>query len=467
MKIVIAGGGNGGILAAHRLADLAEVTLIEAGVDPGDPVPRRFLHEHAFPDADWDYTDLDSGRHLVRGKVLGGGSSVNAAAGSRGQPSGFEAWGEGWQWNDLLPGLRAIETDEQFGEQPYHGDAGPIRVTRLSQSPLDDAFAAASQRNGHPDCADHNAPGTQGVGPWPTNRVDEGRWGALAAVMPLVRSRVTLRDRTFVRRVLMEGTTGGTRRAVGVEVEGPDGVETIKADLVIIAGGAYGTPELLWRSGFDLPGIGQGLQDHPWLMMDVLARDEADVFARPVSGSLLRAGVADDPADEFQVFPFSTWLYDRSAPRASYSVSVALMQPDARGSITRIADGRDADRGRIRLGHLATDSDAERMALAVRKTADVIDAMADEGIVTVPADAWWKTADLIPRLREKVETYNHPVGSCGIDRVVDRRLNVFGTEGLKIIDASVYPRIHDAGPNLVTMAVGWLGAGLVIDDERL
>lgn len=458
MKIVIAGGGNGGLLAAHRLADLADVTLIEAGADPGDPVPHLFLHEHHFPDADWDYTDLDSGNHLVRGKVLGGGSSVNAAAGSRGQPSGFEAWGPGWQWDDLLPGLRAIETDEQFGDQPYHGDSGPIRVTRLSQGPLDEAFAAASRSVGYADVADHNAPGTQGVGPWPTNRVDEGRWGALAAVAPLVRGRITLRDRTLVRRVLFEGT-----RAVGVEIEGPDGVETLKADLVIVAGGAFGTPELLWRSGLTLPGIGQGLQDHPWLMMNVLARDEADVFARPVSGSLLRAGVADDPADEFQVFPFSTWLYDRSAPRASYSVSVALMQPDSRGSITR----GDDDRGLIRLGHLVTDSDAERMAIAVRKTAEVIDGMAADGIVAIPDDAWWKVDDLIPVLRQRVETYNHPVASCGIDRVVDRTLNVFGTEGLKIIDASVFPRIHDAGPNLVTMAVGWLGGGIVIDEQGL
>jgi choline dehydrogenase len=463
MRIVIAGGGNGGLLAAHRLADLADVTLIEAGVDPGDPVPHNYLHEHAFPDADWDYTDLDSGRHLVRGKVLGGGSSVNAAAGSRGQPSGFEAWGEGWQWDDLLPGLNAIETDEQFGDRAYHGDSGPVRVTRLSQSPLDEAFATAARTAGHPDCPDHNAPGTQGVGPWPTNRVDEGRWGALAAVAPLVRGRVTLRDRSFVRRVLMEGGAEGRRRAVGVEIEGPGGVETVAADLVIVAGGAYGTPELLWRSGLDLPGIGQGLQDHPWLMMNVLARDEADVFARPVSGSLLRAGVDDDPADEFQVFPFSTWLYDRAAPRAGYSVSVALMQPEARGSITR----GDDDRGLIRLGHLATDSDAERMAIAVRRTADLIDAMADDGIVTVPGDAWWRTTDLVPELRRRVETYNHPVGTCGIDRVVDRRLDVLGTEGLKIIDASVFPRIHDAGPNLVTMAVGWLGGGIVAAEEGL
>jgi choline dehydrogenase len=458
MRIVIAGGGNGGLVAAHRLADLAEVTLVEAGEDPGDPVPHRFLHEHAFPDADWDYTDEDTGRHLVRGRVLGGGSSVNAAAGSRGQPSGFAAWGEGWRWDDLLPGMRAIETDEQYGDAPYHGDSGPIRITRLSQGPLDEAFAAASYAAGHPACPDHNAPGTQGVGPWPTNRVDGGRWGALAAFAPLVRPRVDLRSGTTVRRVLMEG-----HRAVGVEVEGPGGVEEIRADLVIVSGGAYGTPELLWRSGIEAPGIGEGLQDHPWLMMDVEARDEADVFVRPVSGSLLRAGVAGDPADEFQVFPFSTWLYDRTAPRDRYSVSVALMQPESRGSVVRGDDGR----ARIRLRHLAEDADAERMAIAVRRTAELIDAMADTGIVRVPDDAWWRTDDLVPALRARVETYNHPVASCGIGRTVDRRLSVIGTEGLRIIDASVMPQIPDGGPNLVTMAIGWLGGGLVAEDYGL
>ncbi|CAN5331155.1 GMC family oxidoreductase N-terminal domain-containing protein [soil metagenome] len=458
MKIVIVGGGNGGLLAAHRLADKADVTLIEAGSDPGDPVPHRFLYEHSFPDADWQYTDHDTGNHLIRGKVLGGGSSVNAAAGSRGQPSGFGGWGAGWQWDDLLPALCAIETDEQFGDLPYHGDSGPIHVTRLTPGPLDDAFAAAAGLAGHPACADHNAPGSQGVGPWPTNRVDEGRWGALAAFAPLVRPRVDLRADTFVRRVLVEGS-----RAVGVELDGPSGVETLKADLVIIACGAYGTPELLWRSGIDTPEIGSGLQDHPWVMLDVLATNEADVFERPVSGSLLRAAVADDPADEFQVFPFSTWLYNRVAPRAGYSVSVALMQPESRGAVLR----GDDDRANIHLAHLATDSDAERMATAVLKTADLIDVMATAGSVTLPEDAWWRKQNLVAELRRRVETYNHPVASCGIDRVVDRRLSVIGMRGLKIIDASVFPKIPDGGPNLVTMAVGWIGGGIVIDDERL
>ncbi|WP_159499040.1 GMC family oxidoreductase [Microbacterium sp. 18062] len=456
--MIIVGGGNGGLLTAHRIADHADVTLLEAGIDPGDPVPARFLHEHAYPDHDWDYTNLDSGSHLVRGRVLGGGSTVNAAAGSRGQPSGFEGWGPGWQWDDLLPAMRAIETDEQFGDRPFHGDSGPIRVTRLSPGPLDEAFFEACASGGHAHCEDHNAPGTRGYGPWPTNRVDGGRWGALAAVAPLVRHRIGLRPQTFARRIVMHGD-----RATGVEVQGPGGLETLRGDLIVVSAGTYGTPELLWRSGVEAPEIGVGLQDHPWVMMNVQARHEADIFARPVSGSLLRAPVHDDPADEFQVFPFSEWLYDRDAPRDGYSVSVALMQPISRGSITR----GDDDRARIRLGHLAEESDLERMAVAVEKTASIIDDMAARGIVRIPSDAWWKTGDLRHGLRRHVATYNHPVASCGIDRTVDRRLDVRGTTSLKIVDASIMPKIPDGGPNLVTMAIGWKAGGIVLEDLGL
>ncbi|GLY30969.1 GMC family oxidoreductase [Kineosporia sp. NBRC 101731] len=457
MRIVIAGGGNGGLWAAHRLADVADVTVIEAGIDPGDPVPARFLHEHAYPDCDWDYTDADSGRHLVRGKVLGGGSTVNAAAGSRGQPTGFSDWGPGWQYEDLLPYMRRVETDEQFGDASYHGDSGPIHVTRLAPGPLEDAFAAASRALGHADCPDHNAPGAMGVGPWPTNRVEGGRWGALAAVAPLLRHRITLRDRTLVRRVLVANGV-----ATGVEIEGPAGVETLDADLVIVSGGAYSTPELLWRSGIDAPGIGTGLQDHPWVMMNVEADPDA-IGQRPVSGSLLRAPVHDDPADEFQVFPFSTWLYDRSARKSSWSVSVALMQPHSRGSITRRPD----DSGEIRLGHLGETSDLERMLAALRATDEVLVRMADAGQVKVPADAWWRGGDVAGELRRRVETYNHPVASCGIGRTVERNLDVIGVRNLKIIDASVMPSICDGGPNLVTMAIGLRGGDLVASEFAL
>ena len=451
MKIVIVGGGSAGLFAAHRLADLADVTLVEAGVDPGHPTPPHFLHEHAYPEHDWSYSDVETGRHLVRGKVLGGSSTVNASAGVRGGPADFDAWGQGWTWDETLPALRAVETDVQYGDAEYHGDSGPVRVTRLEQGPLDDAFEKAALEAGYPACPDHNALGRLGVGPWPTNRVEGGRWGTLPAVAPLVRDRITLRAGSPVEKVLFDGD-----RAVGVEVDG----ERIDADLVILSAGAYGTPELLWRSGVEIPGIGENLQDHPWVMMNVLADPEA-IMVRPVSGGLLRAGLGGDDTDELQVFPFSEWLYNRDADRGSYCVSVAIMQPHSRGTVSRGPD----DRAIIALKHLSAPEDLARMLEAVGVAADLIDRMAAGGSVTVPEDAWWKGPDVEAELRSRVETYNHPVGTCSIGTVVDSRLRVNGYENLRIIDASVMPKIVQANTNLAAMAIGWRGAGFVAEDQ--
>jgi choline dehydrogenase len=450
MKIVIVGGGSAGLWAAHRLADLADVTLVEAGIDPGHPTPPQFLHEHAYPDNDWDYTDAETGRHLVRGKVLGGSSTVNASAGVRGGPLGFDALGPGWTWNDLLPALKTIETDDQFGGADYHGNDGPVHITRLEPGPLDIVFETAALDAGYPSCPDHNALGQLGVGPWPTNRVDGGRWGTLPAVAPLVRDRITLRSQETVEKVLFAGN-----RATGVQLASG---EVIEADEVIVSAGAYGTPELLWRSGVEIPGIGENLQDHPWVMMNVRADPEA-IMARPVSGGLLRAGLAGDDTDELQIFPFSEWLYNREADPGSYCVSVSIMQPFSRGYVRRGERGTE-----IALKHLSDERDLTRMLEAVGVAADLIDRMAAAGAVTVPEDAWWKGPDVATALKQRVETYNHPVGTCAIGPVVDERLRVNGYERLRIIDASVMPKIIQANTNLATMAIGWRAAGFVADD---
>jgi len=93
--------------------------------------------------------------------------------------------------------------------------------------------------------------------------------------------------------------------------------------------------------------------------------------------------------------------------------------------------------------------------------------MASSGIVSIPEDAWWTKGDVRDVLRSRVETYNHPVASCGIGRTVDERLSVLGVDGLKIIDASTMTKIPDGGPNLVTMAIGWIGGGIVLEDYGL
>ncbi|WP_396230881.1 GMC family oxidoreductase N-terminal domain-containing protein, partial [Frankia sp. EI5c] len=274
--MIIVGAGTAGLMLADGIAERADVTLVEGGIDPGSPAPPELLYDYIFPASlDWGYRST-AGVPLPRGKVIGGCSTVNSSAGVRGQQWDFDPWGEGWTWADCLPAFKANETDEQFGDADYHGDSGPIVMTRLSQGAIDDAFTAACLAAGHPSAPDHNAPGALGIGPWPTNRVDEGRWGTLAGVMPGLRGRVTLLAETTARRVVI---TDG--RARGVEVTGPDGANRVlDADVVVLAAGAFGTPELLVASGVDLPGVGEHLQDHPWVMLNVTADPEV-IAARP------------------------------------------------------------------------------------------------------------------------------------------------------------------------------------------
>lgn len=153
-------------------------------------------------------------------------------------------------------------------------------------------------RHSYPAAADHNAPGALGIGVWPTNRRDEGRWGTHAGVLPLVRDAVDVRAGTQVQRLVFEGT-----RCVGADVLGPQGPERLRAGHVVLCAGAFGTPLLLLRSGIGpeadlrqagielvsaLDGVGANLQDHPWCLLDVTAAELADIEARPVSGALLR-----------------------------------------------------------------------------------------------------------------------------------------------------------------------------------
>ncbi len=321
-EVLIIGGGSAGLFCALGLADRARVTIVEGGPDPGTPPPAAIPHTHQFGAAmDWGYSDAERSVTLMRGRVLGGSSTTNASAAVRGQPASFDAWGGGWTWADCLPAFRAVESDAQFGDADYHGSDGPIRITRLSPGAIDDAFAAACSAAGHADAPDHNAPGAFGIGPWPTNRTEDGgRLGTLVGVMPLLRGRVDLVPDTVAVRLEITGS-----RVTGVVLRGPDGERVVRPDHLVLSTGAYGTPELLLRSGIgpaadleaegiapviDLPGVGRNLQDHPWAMLDVLAVDPRAPEARPVSGALLRYGIGGDTGDEGQVFPFQTWLYD-------------------------------------------------------------------------------------------------------------------------------------------------------------
>jgi choline dehydrogenase-like flavoprotein len=477
---LVIGAGSAGLFAALRAAEHGSVIVLEAGPDAGNPLPDWALYDYALPEAYYHrYTDAGTGQVMPQGRGLGGGSTVNSAAALRGQPWCYDSWGvPGWGWDDVLPALKAIESDQQYGGQAYHGDAGLIPVTRLAPGPLDEAVFGWCRVAGYPATEDHNAPGALGHGMWTTNRRDGGRWGTWAGVVPAARAAgVDIRPDTTAIRLVFDGG-----RCTGAEVAGPEATEVIRAGRVLVCAGAYGSPELLLRSGIGpeavlaalgikpvsvLAGVGVNVQDHPWCLLNVEVTDAALIEARPVSGALLRYELDDPQAEhvEAEIFPWQVRPYDLVSPPATVAFTAALMAPRSRGTFTLTPAGRE-----LRVGLLADDTDAAHMVSIVRQTAALVAALAAEGLVTVPDGAWWQVADdaaLAAACREAAGTYNHHSGTCRLGLPGDERtvvgpdLSVLGTTGLMVADSSVIPVIPRANTNLISMAIGYrAGSGI-------
>jgi choline dehydrogenase len=476
--VLIIGAGAAGLFCALGLKDSASVTVVEAGPDPGTPPPRWMLYDYLLPDECYfHYTDADTGLDLPQGRGTGGGSTVNSAAALRGQPWDFDGWDvPGWSWRDCLDGFRAIESDQQFAGASYHGTDGPIPVTRLAPGPLDEALIELCAQRGYPAAPDHNAPGALGIGVWPTNRRDEGRWGTHAGVLPLIRPAVDVRTGTQVSRLLFDGT-----RCVGAEVLGPEGQQRLYADRVVVCAGAFGSSLLLMNSGIGpeamlrrvgiglvspRDGVGANLQDHPWCLLDVDVTDVAAIEARPVSGALLRYELAGDHV-EAEIFPWQTRPYAPSVPATQVSFTAALMSPLSRGQLTLTQDGG----AEVRVRHLADAQDAARMAEIVTTSAEFVDELAARGLVRLPDAPWWRADDLVGAARRVAGTYNHHCGTCRMGdpsdpgSVVGPGLDVLGVSGLFVADSSILPVIPRANTNLTSMMVGQRAARLLLTPD--
>jgi choline dehydrogenase len=476
LRVVIVGAGTAGLLVAERLADHADVTVIEAGPDAGMTNPDWLLDDLALPaDLFWDHTDPDTGNNVLRGKVTGGCSSINGAAALRGQPYDFEEWAvPGWGWPELQAAFAAIEADEDFGDRPGHGANGPIPVRRLPFSPIDDAFVTWATARGHAWVDDQNAPGALGIGAWPTNMVGDGkRWAAHTAVLPGLRGRITLRTDTEVRELAFSGST-----CTGVVVRTSDGVETIAADRVVLAAGSVGSPLLLLRSGIgpeavladagipvrhDAPGVGENLQDHPWLTIQVPAADATAPGLRHTNGTLLRYEVAEADHVEVHLYPHHAQPYVPDADPRDVLVGVGLMRAVSRGSVRVDADGES----QTRLRHLSDAADREAFAAVFADARAYIADMTAAGVFLPVADAWWEAPDALEAAVARTDSYGHLVGTCrmGTDAasVVDEHLAVRGVDGLSIVDASIMPISPRANTMLASFAVGWHGGGLILD----
>jgi choline dehydrogenase len=520
---VIVGAGSAGCVLANRLsADTrSRVTLLEAG---GSDRRLEIRIPAAFgklfkTDVDWNYTTepepgLD-GRELYwpRGKVLGGCSSINAQMWVRGHALDYDGWAasgaKGWAYADVLHDFRRSE-DFSRGLTPWRGGMGPQRVEDLRDpNPLTRAFIRAAANAGIPENGDVNGERHEGVGATQVTQATGRRWSAADAYLKPARRRRNLGIVTgaHATRILFEGT-----RAVGVEYLDDGQRRVARAEReVILAAGAVNSPQLLMLSGIgaadelrchgiavvaDVPGVGRNLQDHLACGIAVRSRTPGTLAGAESFGQLLRwiffrrglltSCVAEAcafvrvgssaPAPDVELIFAPVAFIDHGFTKVAdhaMTIGVVLLQPRSAGTIA-LRSANPTAPPLIQPRYLS-DPGGDDLRLLVRGMTLARRLFATEplaahaGAPIVPPAGTDSDEAIAAVVRARAETLYHPVGTCrmGTDpgAVVDPELRVRGVEGLRVIDASVMPRIVRGHTNAPTIMIAEKAAALMVGER--
>jgi choline dehydrogenase len=447
--VLVLGGGTAGCVLASRLSEDAarSVCLVEAGPDYGPFAdghwPAEMLDARTLPMSHlWGQQQED--RSSSRARIIGGCSAHNACIVVWGARSDYDEWCDGWTFPEFEPYLRRAEAMLR-ARRDRHGET----------TPWHDALLAAAARVGLPRLDDVNdLDATSGGAPFPTNAVGAVRWNTAFAYLDEARRRsnlVILAD-TLVDRVLLDDG-----RAVGVETTNG----SLRADTVVVAAGAYGSPLVLLRSGIgpagelhdrgiesiaELP-VGRGLADHPavgleWAPTEALVPASGRVFEPSV---LIRACSRACPPGtwDLHILPWTS----ETADGWQLTMVVYLLKPDSRGSV-HLASRDPGLPPVIEHGFLRDQRDLERLVDAV----DLGRRLAEEAGAGAELRGG-ERVDLEAQVRETVRGIFHPTGTCAIGSVVDGCGRVLGVEGLIVADASIMPTIPRANTNLTTVAL--------------
>ena len=478
------------MLAARLSEDPArQVLLLEAGPDHGTRLPPGLadITVSSHPDHDWgDAVRLPGGRTqpYPRGRVIGGSSAVNGGIAVRAMPADFDAWGFAeWRWEAVLDSFRRMESDPD-GEDRWHGRDGPMPIVRTPESelnPVHAAFYEACRLAGHGYVADHNAPNSAGAGPLPRNRRGRQRVSAADAYLtPMVRDRPNLEIRGGCLALAVHWSDN---RAVGVDVVCDGQAEAIPAGEVIVAAGVVQSPMLLWRSGvgpaaelaglgIDVvvgrPGVGANFSDHPAVYLFAAPRPQMVSPGDITIQTLLRFTSSSGPPNDLQLFPVG--VIDLSAnPRRQaeaggldtvFAFNAALQQVEIRGSV-RPVTADPVDPPVITYPFLAYKPDLERLAEAFELGLELLLSPPYQEVAQGPVflpDGLARD-DLLAHVFSNHVAFYHGAGTCAMGpaddpaAVVGPRGQVWGTEGLRVCDASIMPETPRANTNLNVMAM--------------
>ncbi len=519
---IIVGAGSAGCVLANRLSrdPSVRVLLLEAGGKDRSPnikIPAAFSKQF-HTKLDWDFATepepFVDGRSLYipRGKGLGGSSSMNAMLYVRGRPLDYDSWeaqgAPGWGYRDVLPYFRKAE-DNVRGSSEWHGADGPLRVSeQRSPRPLDRRLIAASEAAGIPWTPDYNGPEQDGVSMFQVTQSRGRRFSSVDGYLRPVSKRPNLDVRT---RATVLGVELDGKRAVGVRVAvGRRGaVEVLRAEReVVLAAGAIGSPQLLQLSGIGapddlravgvdvrhaLPGVGQNLQDHPFVTVLFAVSDVDTLFVaespRSVAEWLLRhsgplsSTVAEVvafhrtrpglPAADIQYHMGAAYYEDHGAETYDgHAIAIApvLVAPKARGRVwLRSAD--PTAKPRILTNSLSEPEDVASLVAGVRLARRIAEQPVLAEIITEelkPGAGTSGDADLEDDMRRRLMLIYHPVGTCRMSdtadgAVVDSRLRVHGVEGLRVVDASIMPLIPGGNTHAPTVMIAERGADLILD----
>jgi choline dehydrogenase len=518
---LIAGAGTAGCVLANRLSGEAGVTVavLEAGPADDDPaihVPAMVAKAIGNPRQSWGYETVPQAHvdnrvlPVPRGRVLGGCSSINGMVYFRGHPREYDEWRQpGWGYADLLPYFQRLENYEA-AHTAARARGGPVNVIDIpNPNPLVQRFLAAADTLGLPRCEDFNGGNPEGFGPRQAAIRNGRRESGVTAYLNPARRRQNLKIVTGARvtRVVFSG-----RRATGLEIE-RDGARSIlhARREVIVACGAYGSPQLLQLSGvgdaaalksvglaplLDLPAVGRNLHDHPAASLAVRTdntesyglswRTAPRSVAIAAQYLLRRSGPLASNVFEANGFMRSRPELDRPdlqiifmpahrnasghwLPRGhGYGIIFVNLRPESRGSVA-LTSNDPLDKPAIDFNFLAAPQDLDvlvrgfevaRAFLAAPSFAPL------HGREISPGPKVRERTQIEAHIRGSLVTVHHACGTCRMGDVVDTSLRVKGVDALRVVDASVIPTVIAGNSNIPVNALAERAADLILEKLR-